>query len=82
MNERAGLVFADYKIPENFKKVVVGFLSDTDPSFYGIAFYDKQGKELLSLGTIRNPVGTIIDDDERIVGIASLNKAYAEHHDF
>ena len=75
-------MFADYKIPENFQKVVVGFYSNTDTSFYGIAFYDKQGKELLARGDISNPVETILDDDERIVGIASRNEAYAEHHDF
>jgi hypothetical protein len=51
-------------------------------SFYGIAFYDKQGNKLLSLGSIYNPVETILDDDERIVGIASLNEQNAEHNDF
>ena len=76
------LVFADYKIPDNFKRVVVGLNSKTDTRFYGIAFYDKQGKELLSLGNFKNPVETILDDDERIVGIASRNEEHAEHNDF
>jgi len=63
--------------------VVVGFNSNnTDTRLSAIAFYDKQGTVLLSLGMIRNPVETIIDDDERIVGIASRNQAFAEHHDF
>jgi len=63
--------------------VVVGFSSDdTDTRFKGIAFYDKQGTQLLSLGSIKNKVETILDDDERIVGIASRNEAYAEHQDF
>jgi len=74
--------FTDYKIPDNFKRVVVGFYSDTDTRFKGIAFYDKQGTQLLSLGSIKNKVETILDDDERIVGIASRNEAYAEHQDF
>jgi len=62
--------------------VVFGFKSDTDLCFCGIAFYDKQGKELLALGSIRNPVETILDDDERIVGIASRNTSYAYHYNF
>ena len=60
--------------------MIVGFKSDT--KFKGIAFYDKQGTQLLSLGSIKNKVETILDDDERIVGIASRNEAYAEHQDF
>ena len=74
--------FEDYKIPNNFKRVVVSFYSDTDTRFYGIEFYDKQETKLLSVGTIINPVETILDDDERIVGIASRNEKDAEHHDF
>jgi len=74
--------FTDYKIPDNFKRVVVGFSSDADTKFKGIAFYDKWGTKLLSLGSIKNKVETILDDDERIVGIASRNEAYAEHQDF
>ena len=62
--------------------MVVGFGSHTGTKFNGIAFYDKQGKELLSLGKIINPVETILYDDERIVGMASRNQEYAEHYDF
>jgi hypothetical protein len=72
--------FKEYKIHDNFKKVVVG--SDTYSCFCGIAFYNKQGKELLSIGKIRNPVETILDDDERIVGIVSRNEEIAEQYDF
>ena len=62
--------------------MVVGFFSDADTRFNGIAFYNRQGIKLLSAGSIKNPVETILDDDERIVGIASRNEANAEHHDF
>ena len=62
MKEYVG-IHREYRIPDNFKKVVFGFKSDTDLCFCGIAFYDKQGKELLSLGDIQNPVETILDDD-------------------
>jgi len=63
--------------------VVVGFISNnTDTKLSGIAFYDKQGAKLLSIGNFYNQVETILDDDERIVGIASRNQAYAEHNDF
>ena len=74
--------FIQHRVPDIFKKVIVGFLSDTDPCFCGLAFYDKQGKQLLSLGKIKNPVETILDDDERIVGIVSRNEDYAWHYDF
>ena len=74
--------FKQHLVPDIFKKVIVGFSSNTDTRFDGIAFYDKQGKELLSLGAIKNPVETILDDDERIVGIASRNDKNAEHNDF
>ena len=74
--------YKEYKIPENFKRVIVGFHSDRHPCFNGIAFYDKQGSKLLSLGTIGNPVEIILDDDERIVGIASRNEVDAMHYDF
>ena len=36
--------YSEYKIPANFKRVVVGF--DSSPRFYGIAFYDKNGNEI------------------------------------
>jgi hypothetical protein len=62
--------------------VVVGFGSDTDPFFCGISFYDKQGTKLLSVGTIQNPLETILEDDERIVGIASRNHRDAQHYAF
>jgi len=63
--------------------VVVGFISNnTDTRLNGIAFYDKHGAKLLSIGSFYNQVETILDDDERIVGIASRNQAYAEHNDF
>ena len=42
--------YKEYKIPDNFKRVVVGFSSYRHPCFCGIAFYDKQGTKLLSLG--------------------------------
>ena len=82
MDEHPGDVFTDYKIPGNFKKVVVGFFTHGFTRFNGITFYDEQGTTLLSLGAIQNPVETILDDDERIVGIASRNEFYAEHFDF
>ncbi len=82
MKEHDTLKFTDYKLPENFKRVVVGFKSATDTRFNGIEFYDKQGNKLLSVGTILNQVDTILDDDERIVGIASRNEIDAEHNDF
>ncbi len=62
--------------------MVVGFLSDTDTRFCGVEFYDRQRTKLLSVGTIKNPVETILDDDERIVGIASRNESHAQHYDF
>ncbi len=37
---------SDYRIPVNFKKVVVGFYANSTPEFYGIAFYDKNGNEM------------------------------------
>ncbi len=82
MKEFNGLLYRDYKIPDNFKRVVVGFDSFTYPCFLGIEFSDKQGTKLLSKGTIMNPIETILDDDERIVGIASRNEDYAIHTDF
>lgn len=66
-----GFGFRDYKIPDDFKRVVVGFLTDSNPCFSGLEFYDSQGVQLLSVGSIKNKVETILDDDERIVGIAS-----------
>lgn len=62
--------------------MVVGFLSDTDSRFFGVEFYCKQGNKLLSVGYIRNYIETMLDDDERIVGIASRNEEYATHYDF
>jgi hypothetical protein len=70
------------QIPEKFKRVVVGIYSDLNPSFVGVEFYDSQGRALLSFGMMDNPVETILDDDERIVGIASRNESGAEHRDF
>ncbi len=74
--------FTDYKMPENLKRVVVGFNSDTDTRFCGFEFYDRQGIKLLSVGRIRYQVETILDDDERLVGIASRAALYARHFDF
>ncbi len=51
MKEKASSNFTDYKLPENFYRVVVGFDYDTEPKFNGIAFYDKQGNNLLSVGS-------------------------------
>ncbi len=59
----------------------MGFSSD-NTKFEGIAFYDKKGTILLKAGSISNPIETILDYDERIVGIASRNVKDAEHHDF
>jgi len=38
-NLKGNYAFKDYKMPENLKRVVVGFNSDT--RFCGITFYDK-----------------------------------------
>ena len=81
-NFRPSGSYKDYKIPENFKKVVVSFVSDTDTRLNGIEFLDRNGTKLLSVGTIKNPVETILDYDERLVGIASRNESDAEHRDF
>ena len=35
--------YTEYKMPDNFQRVVVGFPSDTDTRVEGIAFYDKWG---------------------------------------
>jgi|LauGreDrversion4_2_1035121.scaffolds.fasta_scaffold3849353_1 hypothetical protein len=70
----------DFIIPLNFKKVVCG--SSTDNRLRGVEFYDKQGKKLLTAGTISNPVETILEDDERIVGVASHYASYGNHYDF
>ncbi len=82
MREASDYQLTDYKIPDNLKRVVVCFDSNADNRFYGIEFYDKQGNKLLSLGTIINPVETILDDDESLVGIASRNENTAIHYDF
>jgi len=83
LQENRNFNYTDHRIPDNFKRVVVNFISDSDTRFCGITFYDKQGKELLSLGYIKhNPVETIVEDDERIVGIASRNEKDAWHDDF
>ncbi len=82
LKEDNGNQFTDSQMPDNLKRVVVCFYSDDHPCFQGIAFYDKQGTELLSVGQIENPVETILDDDERIVGIASRNDDDADHYDF
>ena len=74
MKESPGGNYKEHRVPDNFKKVVVGFLTISCTTFRGIAFYDEQGTTLLSLGAIQNPVETILDDDERIVGIASRNE--------
>jgi hypothetical protein len=42
----------EHEILVNFKRVVVGFSSGTDTIFRGIAFYDNQGTQLLSVGNI------------------------------
>ncbi len=57
--------------------MVVGKL--VDERLCGIAFYDKQGTQLLIKGKIENPVETIFDEDERIVGIASISGKNAWH---
>ena len=59
--------------------MVVGFLSDTDTRFCGVEFYDRQRTKLQSVGMIKNPVETVLEDDERIVGIASRNERDAVH---
>ncbi len=61
--------------------MVVGFAYG-DRNLKGIEFYDKWGTKLLSLGSIDNTVETILDDDERIVGIVSRNENKAIHMDF
>ena len=75
-------IVKEFKIPDNFKKVVVGFITDTGTRFCGIAFYDRQGNQLLTLGYLDHPVETILDKDERIVGIASRNEGFAIQYDF
>ncbi len=82
MIEQPFYQFSEYKIPNNFKRVVANFISDSDTRFIGIEFSDKHGNKLLSVGTIRNSVETFLDDDERLVGIASRNEINAVHHDF
>ncbi len=74
--------FTEYKIPDSLSRVVVGFNSDTDTRFCGFEFYDRQGIKLLSVGRIRYQVETILDDDERLVGIASRTAYFAKHRDF
>ena len=67
---------SDYRIPANFKKVVVNFY--TDARFYGIAFYDKNGNEMFKKGNFdHTKVETNLGDDERLLGIASRNEHYA-----
>jgi hypothetical protein len=82
LRENVNSNLIDHQIPDNIKKVVVGYFSDFNPSFVGVEFYDSQGTKLLTFGMIINPVETILDDDERIVGIASRNESGAEHRDF
>ena len=84
MKEFRNFNYRDHRIPDNCKRVVVYFESDSDTRFCGIVFYDKQGKEMLSLGYYieDHTVETILEEDERIVGIASLNDEDAEHYDF
>ena len=74
--------YTEYKIPDSLSRVVVGFYSDTNTRFCGFEFYDRQGIKLLSVGRIRYQVETILDDDERLVGIASRAALYARHFDF
>lgn len=75
LREPSGM--SDYRIPANFKKVVVSFSSS--PQFYGIAFYDKNGNEMFKQSNFDNyaKIETILGDDERLVGIASRNPSCA-----
>jgi hypothetical protein len=75
--------FTEYKIPLNLKRVVTYFISNEDTRFIGFEFYGEQGKKLLSEGFVKDSsVETILDDDERIVGIKSRNQYQAVHYDF
>lgn len=74
---------SDYRIPANFKRVVVGFYSNSTPEFCGIAFYDKNGNEMFKRGNLDNyKVETTLDDDERLVGIALRTTSSNYRNDF
>lgn len=83
MIEVTSFKFTEHKIPLNLKRVVTYFISNEDTRFIGFEFYGEQGEKLFSEGLVKKSyVETILDDDERIVGIKSRNQYQVVHYDF
>ena len=70
--------------PDTVKKVVLWWRNE-DANLCAVEMFDKAGKNLLKIGYFLTPNSeqheVILNDGERIVGIASRNDR-AQHYDF